>query len=288
VLALETADTSTVGAVAGSLEQALGIGNTQVGFLVAVTMGIGAIATLPAGVLIDRVTRTRVLWISILIWGVAMVTSGASVSFLMLVLSRLALGAVVATATPAVASLVGDFFPAGQRGAIWSYILLGELVGAGIGYLVGGTVAGPLSWRASFWILAAPALFLTWGIQRMPEPARGGVAQMPSGTERVPGQEGLPQSSDGAPAAEQGASEVAAEIESKASRRTPSWCSPPIPPTTRSGGRCATCSPSAPTCSSSPPRHWDTSTSPGFKPSPWCTCAAGSHSVSPPKACFTS
>jgi MFS family permease len=212
VLALETADTSTVGAIAGSLERSLGIGNTQIGLLVAVTAGIGAIATLPMGVLVDRVTRTRVLWISILVWGLAMAASGASVSFLMLLLSRLALGAVVATATPAVASLVGDFFPAAERGVVYGYILIGELLGAGIGYLVGGTVAGPLSWRFAFWILAIPALLLAWGIQAMPEPARGGGARMPVGTEQVPGQEGLKRPADEG-GAEQEHSEVAEEIE---------------------------------------------------------------------------
>jgi MFS family permease len=196
VLALDTADTATVGAAAGSLENALGIGNTQIGLLVAVSTGIGAIATLPMGALVDRVTRTRVLWIAILIWGLAMAVSGASVSFLMLLLSRLALGAVVAAATPAVASLVGDFFPAAERGVIYGYILLGELIGAGIGYLVGGTIAGPLSWRYSFWILAVPALFLAWGIYRLPEPARGGSARMPAGTEHVPGPEGLEHPAD--------------------------------------------------------------------------------------------
>jgi MFS family permease len=213
VLALDAADTSTVGSTAGSLEQTLGIGNTRIGLLVAVTMGVGALATLPVGVLIDRAVRTRVLWISILVWGLAMVASGASVSFLMLLLSRLALGAVVATATPAVASLVGDFFPAAERGVTYGYILLGELVGAGIGYLVGGTVAGPLSWRYSFWILVIPALFLAWGIQRMPEPARGGSAQMPAGTERIPGQGGLERPAEDGAEEGRDEGEVAEEIE---------------------------------------------------------------------------
>jgi MFS family permease len=219
VLALDVADTATVGAVAGSLEKALSIGNTKIGLLVAVTTGIGAIATLPMGALVDRVVRTRVLWISILVWGLAMLVSGASVSFLMLLLSRLALGAVVATATPAVASLVGDFFPAAERGVIYGYILLGELVGGGVGYLVGGTIAEPLSWRYAFWILAVPALFLAWGIHRMPEPARGGQSRMPAGTEEVPGQEGLhhedrTRAADEEPGSEeQGEGEVVEEIE---------------------------------------------------------------------------
>jgi hypothetical protein len=112
-----------------------------------------------------------------------------------------------------VASLVGDFFPAAERGVIYGYILLGELIGAGIGYLVGGTIAGPLSWRAAFWVLAVPALFLAWGIQQMPEPARGGESRMPAGTEQVPGREGLEHPADEGEDDEQEESEVAEEIE---------------------------------------------------------------------------
>jgi MFS family permease len=49
----------------------------------------------------------------------------------MLLLARLLLGAVTATAVPAVASLTGDFFPAGERGRIYGYISVGEVAGAG-------------------------------------------------------------------------------------------------------------------------------------------------------------
>lgn len=186
VLALDAADMATVGAIAGPLEHALDIGNTQIGILVAVSTGIGALATLPVGLLIDRVVRIRVLWLSIVLWAVAMLAAGASMSYQVLLLTRLALGAVVATAGPAVASLVGDFFPAAERGVIYGYILLGELVGAGMGYLVAGTIAAPLTWRASFVVLAIPAVLLAWQVRRLPEPSRGGASRMPVGTEQVP------------------------------------------------------------------------------------------------------
>jgi predicted MFS family arabinose efflux permease len=186
VLGLSSADTSTIGAVASELERSLHIGNVQIGLLVAVSSGIGAVATLPVGILTDRVNRSRLLRYSILIWCAAMVVSGASTSFTMLLISRVALGAVVASAGPAVASLTGDLFPAADRGRVYGFILAGELVGTGFGFLVPGDIAGALSWRYSFWVLAVPGLVLALAIWRLlPEPARGGQSRLPTGAAEI-------------------------------------------------------------------------------------------------------
>src|SRR5579875_3164452 len=186
VLGLNTADSATVGSIASELEPALHISNPEIGLLVAVTTGIGAIATLPVGVLADRVNRVRLLWISILVWSAGMIVNGLSVSFAMLLLTRLALGAVVATAGPATSSLTGDYFGRAERGRIWGYILTGELLGTGIGFLVSGNLASIASWRAGFIWLAAPGLVLAWTIRRyLPEPARGGQSRLSPGQTHI-------------------------------------------------------------------------------------------------------
>ena len=77
------------------------------------------------------------------------VASAGAQSFEMLLLTRIALGVATATAGPAMSSLVGDYFPSAERGRIYSFILSGELVGAGIGFVITGDIAA-LSWRAAF------------------------------------------------------------------------------------------------------------------------------------------
>src|SRR5579875_2306270 len=186
VLALNTADSATVGSIASELEPALHISNPDIGLLVAVTTGIGALTTRPMGLLADRVNRVRLLWISILVWSAAMIVSGLSVSFAMLLLTRLALGAVVATAGPVTTSLTGDYFAGTERGRVWGYILSGELLGTGIGFLVSGNLASVASWRAGFIWLAAPGLGLAWAIRRyLPEPARGGQSHLAPGQTHI-------------------------------------------------------------------------------------------------------
>jgi MFS family permease len=174
VLAMSSADAATVGAAATQLRRSLHIDLTDIGLLVTVSSLVGAAASLPFGVLADRVKRTRTLGLSVVLWGVAMLASAFSMSFAELLLARLVLGVVTASAGPVVASMIGDYFPSGERGRVYSYILTGELVGAGIGFAVTGDVAA-LSWRAAFVLLALPTFFLARYIFRLPEPIRGGL-----------------------------------------------------------------------------------------------------------------
>ena len=183
VLGLSGADVATVGASATELRHALGISDTQVGLLVASTLLVGAVATLPFGVLADHVRRTTTLAGAIALWGAAMGWCAAASDYRMLLVARLFLGIVTAAAGPLVASLVGDYFDGRERGRVWGLILMGELVGVGFGFLVTGDIA-LVSWRAAFVALAVPAFALTWFVWRLPEPDRG-TSGAAMGTDRM-------------------------------------------------------------------------------------------------------
>lgn len=138
VLALGSADAATVGAVAPQLEHALRIGNAKIGLLSSVVLVVGAAAVMPVGLLVDRISRIPLLAISIVLWSVASLSAAFAGSYVDLLLSRLALGAVIATAGPAIASLTGDYFPAEERGRIYAYILGGGAAGTAIGFMLSG------------------------------------------------------------------------------------------------------------------------------------------------------
>jgi predicted MFS family arabinose efflux permease len=183
VLALASADSATVGASAIQLRHDLHISNTDIGLLVTVTSLVAAVASLPFGVLADRVRRTRLLGGAIVLWGAAMIWSATAPTFGHLLLARLFLGGVTAAAGPIVASLVGDWFASTERGRIYGYIISGELIGAAFGFAVTGGIA-TLSWRAAFVILALPAFALAWLVFALPEPTRGGRNPLISVTAR--------------------------------------------------------------------------------------------------------
>jgi len=182
VLALNGADTATVGAVAPQLEKALHIGNTKIGLLSSVALLVGAVFTIPVGFLVDRFKRIPMLSLSIVLWSVASLASAFAGSYSSLLLTRLALGAVTATAGPAIASLTGDYFPGRERGRVYGYILGGEIAGTAAGFIVSGSVASLITWRAAFLLLAIPGFFLARSLYRtVPEPLRGGQSRLEAG-----------------------------------------------------------------------------------------------------------
>ena len=178
VLAMSSADTATVGAAATQLRSALHISNFDIGLLVSVTSIVGAVASIPFGIVADRFKRTRVLAVTVLIWGIATLWSASVGTFHELLLARVFLGLVTASGGPITASLVGDYFAPGERGKIYGYILTGELLGAGVGFAITGDLAS-ISWRLAFIVLAIPTFILARYVFRLPEPVRGAEAPLP-------------------------------------------------------------------------------------------------------------
>ncbi|MBO0892078.1 MAG: MFS transporter [Acidothermales bacterium] len=193
VLALSAADVAAIGAAGEPLKASLSIGNGQLGLLVSVVALSGGIATIPVGMLADRMNRFRLLSVSIVLWALAMIASGLAPTYTWLVYSRIVLGIVVAVAGPAIASLVGDLFFPHERGRVLGFILAGELIGTGIGYAVAGMVTAVLPWRAVFFVFSVPAFLLAYWVWRLREPKRGGQDRLapvtPEGSKRRPKKE---------------------------------------------------------------------------------------------------
>jgi MFS family permease len=182
VLALSSADASTIGAVAPQLESALHITNAEVGLLSSATLLVGAVFVIPFGIFVDRAKRVPLLYVSIVCWSIASLVSAFAGSYWTLLLTRLLMGAVTATAGPAIASLTGDYFPSRERGRIYAYILGGELAGTAAGFAISGAIASLIDWRAAFVLLSLPGFLLARSLYKtLPEPQRGGQSRLPRG-----------------------------------------------------------------------------------------------------------
>lgn len=180
VLGLDTADMGAVGSMAAELRAAMHVSQAQVGLLLTVSEGTAALATLLFGWLVDRTRRTRLLAVVVLLWAVAMALCGCAIDYGFLLATRVCVGFLSAAATPATASLLGDYIPQRDRAKIYGAVLSGELVGTGIGFLLSGLLAS-LWWRLGFWALALAAVPLAYALHRLPEPARGGASQIRRG-----------------------------------------------------------------------------------------------------------
>ena len=165
VLALSTTDSATLGAVAVPLARDLDVTNVQIALLVTVSSLVAAAATLPAGALVDRVDRVRLLTAVVALWAVAMTAVALAGSWTTLLLTRLALGLVVGAGYPAVPSLVGSLVPPQRRTRVYGWVLTGEFVGVGVGYLGSGTLAATWSWRTPFLVLAGASVLLALAVR---------------------------------------------------------------------------------------------------------------------------
>lgn len=175
-LAVDYAERTLIGALGPTLERVFHFGNTTLGLLAATSGIVAALATIPFGVLTDRISRTLLLAISLLIWAAAAGVTGASATIAMFFGARLLLGAVAAVTGPTVPSLTGDLVPASQRGRALGFIESGQLIGDGIGYVLAAVVTAFLSWRWCFWLLAISGVVMAFALWRIREPKRTGSA----------------------------------------------------------------------------------------------------------------
>src|SRR5215467_14748635 len=162
---LNYADRYVLPAILPKIQADLGLTPIQEGLLGSSFLLVYALATLPLGVWADRSSRKNIVALCVGIWSIATVLAGFSRNFVQLFSVRAILGIGEAGYAPASLSLLGDFFSRERRGRILSYWSSGTLLGAAIGFTLGGLVADALGWRWAFFVVGIPGLiaaFLAW------------------------------------------------------------------------------------------------------------------------------
>lgn len=171
-LAVDYADRSVVGALGPQLKSTFHLSNAGLGLLASSFAVVASLATLPAGSLVDRHNRVRLLRIGLALWAVAMTIGGGAIALWMLIAARIALGSLTAVARPAAASMIGDLYRPAQRSRALAFVDAGELIGTGFGLAIAAFAGAFLHWRSVFWILAAIGAGLAWYARRIDEPKR--------------------------------------------------------------------------------------------------------------------
>jgi MFS family permease len=170
---LNYADRYVLPAILPKIQADLGLTPIQEGLLGSSFLLVYAFATLPLGVLADRGIRKNIVAVCVGIWSIATVLAGFTMNFLQLFGVRSLLGIGEAGYAPASLSLLGDFFSKEKRGRILSYWSSGTLIGAAIGFTLGGLVADAFGWRYAFFMVGLPGLVAAYLARRMLEPRRG-------------------------------------------------------------------------------------------------------------------
>jgi len=161
-----------------AMRVALGLGDNQMALLQGPALALPMIvAAIPLGLLIDRVSRVRLLLIftALSLLG-TWLTAWAS-TFELLFAARALVG-LSATATGTTAfSLLADLYAPQQRGRATLVVAIGQFAGSSLAFALGGAFLGAAiaraqSWQAAMLWLSAPLVIVTLSILAMREPVR--------------------------------------------------------------------------------------------------------------------
>jgi MFS family permease len=154
-------DRQIVAVLGTQIRDALGLSNFQVGVLYGPAFSlIYAIMGLIMGRLADRTHRTRLIIGGLVVWSLMTALSGWATSIWFLIAARLIVGVSEAALSPAVYSLLADYFPASKRGSVFSIYASGIFIGVGASFLIGGSVAQAYDWRFALQAVGWPGLAL--------------------------------------------------------------------------------------------------------------------------------
>lgn len=181
-------DRGSLQLLAPQIANDLHISDSQMGLLIGPAFAFTYLGlSVPAGMLVDRFARRRLMSMAIAFWAFATILSGFATAFLPLFLGRLAIGGGEAMGGPGSMSIIRDAVPPEKRGrsvAIWA---MGANIGGAIAFLAGGAILASIgdalsvtlplvgtlrSWQLVLMVsglLALPVAFLMFSF---PEPAR--------------------------------------------------------------------------------------------------------------------
>ncbi len=170
------------------IKQSLGLTDSQISYLQGFAfMLVYALMGVPAGILVDRYRRLRVLAGAIAFWSAMTSLCGLSRSFATLFLARAGVGAGESALAPAAYSLLSDAYPKERLGLALGLFNCGGIVGVSVALGGGGMLYAQLlahgaftfpiygellPWQMLFVLLMLPGILLTLALLALPEPAR--------------------------------------------------------------------------------------------------------------------
>ena len=132
-----------------------------------------ALLGLPAGRLVDRLPRTRLLALSCLLWALATMACGLAGSFIVLAIARMLVAVSESPTTSASLSLIADLYPPQRRSLAISCFTAAPTFSSIIGLSVGAWVVEHYGWRSAFFALGVPALLFCALLALVRDPVRG-------------------------------------------------------------------------------------------------------------------
>jgi MFS family permease len=149
------------------------IDDTRFGWVGASFMIVYTIFSPLMGWLGDRYNRKVLLAGGVGLWSLATVGTAFSTDYSHMFFWRALLGIGEASYGVIAPTLLSDLFPVKERGRAMGVYYLALPVGTALGYMLGGTIADALGWRAVFYVVGLPGLLAAAAGLFVSDPGRG-------------------------------------------------------------------------------------------------------------------
>jgi len=155
------------------LRAPLGATDDQLGSLQTVLLVVLAIASVPFGLLADRVSRKFIIALGIVFWSIATFVGGLAIGFAFLLVTRSFVGLGEAAYAPAAQSMISGSFPNERRAMAQAVFASGMLLGGASGQVVGGLIGPRYGWQQALFVVAFAGLLPAVALSGTEEPPRG-------------------------------------------------------------------------------------------------------------------
>ncbi|MBY7733947.1 MFS transporter [Francisella philomiragia] len=156
-------DRSTLSIANTEIANAFNITPTEMGILLSAFMWPYAIASLPAGYMVDRLGVNKVMLVSMIAWSVACVLGGLVIGFYSILLTRILLGLAEAPFFIVATRIIQHRFPSSQRGLMSSIVALGPRLANILAPLILVGLMLLIDWRGMFILLGIIGLLAALG-----------------------------------------------------------------------------------------------------------------------------
>lgn len=191
---LAFSDRQVISLLAIPIKRDLGLTDVQLSFLIGLAFVIlFSILGIPAGWLVDRVSRKRMVGLGVAFWSMMAIVSGLARSYGQLFIGRVGVGVGESTIVPASFAMIQTTLAPSQRGRAFGIFSLGPTFGNSISLLLGGAIfaaatAGHFSglpiigalkpWQTVFFLMGALGLPLALLALTLREPVRPSVVSL--------------------------------------------------------------------------------------------------------------
>ena len=181
-------DRQVINILAEAIKNDLGFSDAQIGIMTGTAFAVFySTMTIPISRIADKGNRKNVLSICLAIWSCMTALTGMVNSFWQMAIARMGVGIGEAGGVPTSYSILGDTFPAKERGRAMSIYSLGTSLGVFFAFAIGGYFLVEYGWRACLWIVGLPGILLSIIIYfTIKEPKRGATDKVDLAQREMP------------------------------------------------------------------------------------------------------